>query len=91
MAFNGFIDVPTIIMIVFYTSLYPFRNDYPEAFTRFTFFIAYYIKFVTIFKAFHMIVGNVEYIHDINESNPESTRVIALKVIFGRSFSMPPG
>jgi hypothetical protein len=92
MKFNGVIDVPTILMLVIYQSMYSFRSSYFETFTRYSFFIAYYIKFVCLCKATHCILGNIPYLHYYNVHDPNSTRVIALKVLFGRSFAAPaPG
>jgi len=90
MKFNGVIDVPTILMLVIYQSMYSFRSSYFETFTRYSFFIAYYIKFVCMFKAMHCILGNIPYLHYYNVHYPNSTRVIALKVLFGPSFSESP-
>ena len=90
MKFNGVIDVPTILMLVIYQSMYSFRSSYFETFTRYSFFIAYYIKFVCLCKATHCILGNIPYLHYYNVHDPNSTRVLALKVLFGPSFSAPP-
>lgn len=93
MCYEAVIDVPSLCFIVFLCAMYAFRKIYARFYGLCTFFLAYYLNFVSMVKVGYVIavqIPRVEaYLHD--PAHAKYALVVYTKLIFGLDFSNKSG
>lgn len=86
---NSCIDIPSLFLILGLASAYPYRKYYTKTVLEYTFFVIYYVQFVTILKFIQEIIVKIEFIQDLIKENPDHPIVAANNLVFGNVDSRP--
>ena len=91
MVFNGVLDVPFLLTILFIGALYAFRKSYFLLFQYTVIFLAYYINLTAMLKFTYLISTKVQFIQAWFVAHGDSKFVIACKILFGIDFEAKAG
>jgi hypothetical protein len=62
MASNGLFDIPTLILILVSIALYAYRQSFIVGYTRFVFYLVYYMKYAMTIKVLIMISLRIPFV-----------------------------
>lgn len=62
MSFNGILDIPTLLLIIFMNAFFGFRKSYATFYARFTFFFVFYLTFLIYVKVGFNCISEIGYV-----------------------------
>ena len=86
MSFNSVIDIPSLILILIFQSSFAFRKNYPKEFTKFYFFIVYFLQFSLALKMHFVLLSEISLIKNYILVNSKDSLVWTIQMIFGLDF-----